>query len=355
MTLLAQYDAAVMGGEISDDPEQRAALMELERIRTALARPARWWFGRSRPPKGLYLWGGVGRGKSMVMDMFARSLPDQVLRIHFHAFMQKVHAGMKAARAKGASDALAPVAKDLARGLQCLALDEMQITDITDAMIVGRLFEELDKLGIVVVTTSNTAPDDLYKDGLNRALFLPFIDVIKDRMIVHEIVSPTDYRQDRLQGRQVYFHPLGEQATRGLDALWTDLAGGAGKPLQLDVDGRTVELPQMRNGIARASFSQLCEAPLGPADYLKIAQTVKVLIIDDIPQFGIEKRNAAKRFVTLVDALYEAELRLIISAAAPPEDLCLAKGCGPEFTRTVSRLCQMQAEDWGQAALLSSA
>jgi len=355
MTLLSQYENTVADGTVTDDPAQREALAELDRIYDALARPARRLFGKAKPPKGLYLWGGVGRGKSMIMDMFAHSLPDKVRRVHFHAFMQQVHAGMTAARAAGVNDALVPVARELGQGCKCLALDEMQITDITDAMIIGRLFEELDKQGIVVVTTSNIAPDDLYKDGLNRGLFLPFIDLLKDRLVVHELVSPTDYRQGRLQGRQVYFHPLGTGVTQAMDDLWADLAGGPGAALELNVGGRKVVLPQMRNGVARASFAQLCDAPLGPADYLEISKTVKVLILDDVPQFGIERRNAAKRFVTLIDALYEAEVRLIASTAAQPEDLCLPGACGEEFTRTASRLRQMQAEDWGQVALLSDA
>jgi cell division protein ZapE len=300
------------------------------------------------PPKGLYLWGGVGRGKSMLMDFFVAHLGDiPARRVHFHAFMQEIHGAMHEVRKTGVEDAITPVAQDEAASLRLLAFDEMQITDITDAMIVGRLFEALFADGVVVVTTSNRVPDDLYKDGLNRDLFLPFIALIKERMEVHELASPTDYRQDRLGGETVYFTPTGAAARAQMNAIWSDLAGGDSTPLVLRVKGREVELPAFRNGVARAGFHDLCGRPLGPADFLALADAVKVLMIDDIPTLSRNNFNEAKRFVTLIDALYEARVRLICSAAARPEMLYLEGEGTFEFERTASRLREMQAADWG--------
>ena len=229
-----------------------------------------------------------------------------------------------------------------------LAFDEMQITDITDAMIVGRLFEALFAAGVVVVTTSNRVPDDLYKNGLNRQLFLPFIDLIKDKMEVWEMVSPTDYRQDRLQGAQVFFSPTGPEARQQIQSIWEDLSGGPAAPLTLEVKGREVVLPAFRNGVARASFYDLCGKMLGPGDYLAIAEEVKVLVLEDIPRLSRNNFNEAKRFVTLIDALYEAQVRLICSAAAEPEMLYVEGEGTFEFERTASRLREMQDKDWGQ-------
>ncbi|MGB0798211.1 MAG: cell division protein ZapE [Planktomarina sp.] len=348
MTLLQIYDQAIATGELQHDDAQLAALPELERIRAALANPPkRGWFAKApKSPKGLYLWGGVGRGKSMLMDMFARSLGDHVRRVHFHAFMQEVHSAMTEARKRGVDDALLPVADALAADLKCLAFDEMQITDITDAMIVGRLFEQLFARGVVIVATSNRVPDDLYKDGLNRALFVPFIDVLKAQMVVHELASPTDYRQDRLAGRVVYFTPLDGAADQGMDDMWLDLAGGAGAPLTLTVKKREVRIPEFRNGVARASFADLCAANLGPADYLALVGGIKVLMLDHIPVLGPSNANEAKRFVTLIDAVYEAQVKFIASAAATPEELYPTGRGSFEFERTASRLREMQAKDW---------
>jgi len=218
---------------------------------------------------------------------------------------------------------------------------------ITDAMVVGRLFERLMNAGVAIVTTSNRPPDDLYKDGLNRALFLPFIDMLKARMVVHELESETDYRQHRLAGAQVYFTPGGAQARETLGRLWDDLTGhDPGQELRLRVTGRDVVIPKAHNGVGRASFWELCGQPLGAADYLAIAEALRVLILDDIPQLSSGNYNQAKRFVTLVDALYEGRVRLIASAAAEPEKL-YTEGAGAfEFERTASRLREMQSADW---------
>ncbi len=356
--LLQIYDAKVEAGALRPDAAQRAAMPLFEPILTYLAQPApktgglRGFLGRSKPvapPPCLYLWGGVGRGKSMLMDLFVSHVGDvPKRRVHFHAFMQEIHAGLHAARARGVEDALLPVADKVAADVRLLAFDEMQITDITDAMLVGRLFERLMAAGVVIVTTSNRLPDDLYKDGLNRALFLPFIEMIKDRMVVHELQAETDYRQHRLAGAEVYFTPADAAARREIARFWDELTGhDPGQPLRLQIKGRDVVVPAAHNGVGRASFWELCGQPLGPGDYLAIAQALRVLILEDIPYLSASNYNEAKRFVTLIDALYESQVRLIASAAALPERL-YTEGAGAfEFERTASRLREMQGADWG--------
>ena len=349
--LISHYEARVEDGTLTRDDAQEAVLPQFERIRAALAEPVKRGFFRKAPPppKGLYLWGGVGRGKSMLMDMFVDTLGEvPARRVHFHAFMQEIHAGMHKARKENVEDALAPVAKEVVKSVRLLAFDEMQITDITDAMIVGRLFDLLHEGGVVVVTTSNRHPDALYKDGLNRQLFLPFIAHIKDQLQVWELVSPTDYRQNRLEGAPVYFTPIGPEARQKLRDVWNDLAGGPADPLKLQVKGRAVELPAFRNGVARASFYDLCGRMLGPADYLAIAEAIKVLVLEDIPRLSRNNFNEAKRFVILIDALYEAKVRLICSAAAEPEMLYVEGEGTFEFERTASRLREMQDQNWGK-------
>ena len=356
-TLTQIYESKVADGNLSPDPAQHAVLPILEGLRVWVEAQGErktgllaGFFRKEAPaPKGLYLWGGVGRGKSMVMDMFVAAIDSPAKRrVHFHAFMQDIHKGMHEARKRGVEDALEPVAEALIRELRLLAFDEMQITDITDAMIVGRLFEKLFAGGVVVVITSNRAPKDLYKEGLNRALFLPFIDLLHERTQVVALESPNDYRQHRLEGAQVYFHPAGKARDK-IDAIWSDLSGGAyGEPLRLPVNGREVELARFANGVGRATFWELCAKPLGPADYLAIAQAVRVLVLEEIPQLSSSNYNEAKRFVTLIDALYEARVRLVASAADVPERLYLEGSGSFEFERTASRLREMQAHDWGQ-------
>jgi len=345
MTLTELYADRVAEGRLTADPAQEAALVPLEKIRTKLAAPVKKGFlgfgtQPTEGPMGVYLWGGVGRGKSMLMDLFHEASPVPSRRVHFHAFMQEAHEAMHEARAAETRDALEPFARSVIAQTRVLCFDEMQITDITDAMIVGRLFEKLFAADVHVVTTSNRVPDDLYKHGLNRALFVPFINMVKERMIVHELVAARDYRQDRLGDEQTYF--IGGGA---LDEVWERLTDGVSEGLTLRVKGRDLRLEDFRSGVARASFADLCGKPLGAADYLALARAVRVLILTNVPKLSRAHGNEARRFVTLIDALYEARVRLIMSAEAEPEDL--SPGDVFEFERTASRLREMQAADWG--------
>ena len=350
MTTVAQaYASRLEEGHLTPDPVQQEVIPELDRVRAELARPVKTGLFRKPPPpvRGVYLWGGVGRGKSMLMDLLFDTVTVPKQRHHFHGFMQWVHAEMAKARKRGADDAIAPVADGLARELRFLAFDEMQITDITDAMIVGRLFQRLFDAGVTVVTTSNRPPRDLYKDGLNRALFVPFIEMLEQRLEIVEMSGDGDHRQGRLTGTRTYFTPIDAAARAEMNRIWQELTGGRAQPELLRVHGRDVEIPAFHNGAARARFHELCGRPLGPADYLALADAVRVLLIDGIPQLGSENFNEAKRFVTLIDALYEAKVRLICSAAARP-DMLYVEGEGAfEFGRTASRLIEMQSDGWG--------
>ena len=354
MTSLTKiYEDRVKRGDLQRDSAQEAVLGLFDTVAKTLQKPVkkglRGLFGKSvEPAKGLYLFGGVGRGKSMLMDLFYdHSEEPHKRRVHFHAFMQEIHALMHEARQKGVEDAIEPVAAEVIKSARLLCFDEMQITDITDAMIVGRLFEKLFEAGVVIVTTSNRHPDDLYKDGLNRNLFLPFISMIKNRMEVYNLDSETDHRQNRLQGHKTYFTPIDEAAEMAIQRVWTDVAGAAREPLVLHHKSREIVLPAFHNGVAMATFRELCGQPLGPGDYLAIAKAIRVLILKDIPRLSREGQNEAKRFVTLIDALYEAKVKLIASAAAEPESLYETGTGAFEFERTASRLREMMSADWG--------
>lgn len=359
---LSKFRTLIAAGELQDDAAQRLAIEKLQLLHTRLegynpAKPKKVGFGlfgwgrehiRQQDIKGLYIYGGVGRGKSMLMDLFYDVSPvEKKRRVHFHAFMQEVHDGICVARAKYTKDPVEPVAEAIADSATLLCFDEMQISDITDAMLVGRLFEKLFARGVVIVTTSNRHPDDLYKDGLNRALFVPFIELMKEHLEVYHLQSGTDHRRDRIREVRVYHTPLGAKATTEMDHAWDVLAGEPGGPLVLHIKGRDVTLPAFHNCVARASFTDLCAQPLGARDYLAIAEEVEVLLLDDIPKLSRANNNEAKRFVTLIDTLYEAKVRLICSAADVPERLYEAGAGAFEFERTVSRLEEMQSVDWG--------
>ncbi len=361
--LIEHYQRVVASGELEADPEQRRVaegLAELEdrlldyqaaRRRSALAA---LFTARAPAPKGMYLYGGVGRGKTMIMDMFfERSGFEQKQRVHFHEFMQHVHAQVHHRRQVhskgyvGGGDPIPPVADDIARGARLLCFDEFQVTDITDAMILGRLFAALFERGVVVVATSNRHPDTLYEGGLNRALFLPFIAMLKDRMEVVSLAGKTDYRLERLNGAPVYYTPLGPPTDARIQSVWKTLTNSeAGAPSTFEVQGRVLEVPQAARGVARFSFADLCERPLGAADFLKVARNFHTVILERIPQLAPEKRNEARRFVNLVDSLYNNRVKLIASAATAPDDIYRAGDGTFEFARTVSRLFEMQSADY---------
>ncbi len=310
----------------------------------------------AEPPRGLYIHGPVGRGKTLLMDMFFDAVEGpRKRRAHFHAFMADVHSRLnqwRQARKRGlvaGEDPIAPVAGDLAREASLLCFDEFAVRDIADAMILSRLFTALFAAGVVVVATSNVAPDDLYKDGLNRALFLPFIALIKERLEVVELNARTDYRLEKLKRAPVYYTPLGPKADAALDAAFLTLTGHErGEPIQLELLGRHLDVPQAIDRVARFDFEALCRRPLGAADYLTLAQRFHTVVLDCIPVIDARERNEAKRFIILVDALYDMRVKLIASAAGEPEALYSdAEGVEAfEFARTASRLFEMRSAEY---------
>ncbi len=359
--LLARYEELVTAGELRPDPQQHNAAVRLRRLQRELEAPrstgliGRLTGRKAPPPRGLYLWGGVGRGKSMLMDLFhdCLAIPDK-RRVHFHAFMQEVHARLREARKSETGDPIPPVAAAIASGLRVLAFDEMVVNNSADAMIMSRLFTALIvQHGLVVVTTSNRAPSELYKDGLNREHFLPFIAMIERELDVMALNGPVDYRLERLGGMATWHTPLGDAATAQVREAFFRLTDYSPE----DADhvpsaelalggGRTLRVPKSLKGVAVFSFKRLCGEARGAPDYLAIAQTYHTVILVGIPQMGPENRNEAARFVTLIDALYEQKVKLLATADAPPEQLYEAGDGRFEFERTVSRLMEMQSADY---------
>ncbi len=345
---------------LAPDPAQAEAVARLDAMEKALV-GSQGWFGEKRH-KGLYIWGSVGRGKSMLMDLFFEAARVKLKRrVHFHDFMLETHAFIfewrklsqderrkHPAHVRGSGDDPMPAAaRHIADHADLLCFDEFHVNQIADAMILGRLFEQLFDRGVTIVATSNRKPSDLYKDGINRQLFLPFIKRLEEELDVVELKAARDYRLERLTVAPVYYAPLGSDADRAMDAAFARLTAGASPaPDALDVQGRKVAVPQQAMGVARFTFEELCAKPLGAADYLAIARHYHTVLIDHVPKMVQDQRTWAARFVTLIDALYESKTKLVMSAGAQPDDLYPAGDGAFEFQRTASRLHEMRSADY---------
>ena len=357
----AAYEEKLASGALTPDTAQAQAAAALERLEQDLAelKPP-GLFRKPQGARGVYLWGPVGRGKSMLMDLFFEVAPIAPReRLHFLDFMSRVHrlvndwrTGDAAARRakfgqhKG-DDPIPPVADIIAGAARLLCFDELQVTDIADAMILGRLFESLFARGVTLVSTSNRAPDDLYRNGLNRQLFLPFIAKLKERMDVVTVAGARDYRTERLQAAGTWFSPIDADHERVFDSLWRDLLGGEAEiGATLRVLGRDEHWPRAAGGLLRAHFNSICVHALGPEDYLAIAGRFHTVFLEQVPKLTPDRRNEARRLATLVDTLYEARARLVVLAAGEPDTLYLAGDQAFEFERTASRLKEMRSADW---------
>jgi cell division protein ZapE len=356
-------------GEIHADPVQERIVARLQAVYDQLtamaahpAKPgllARLGLGRAaKPPAGppgLYIWGPVGRGKSMLMDLFFADAPvAKKRRVHFHEFMlevqERLHRRREKLAAEGAppeADTIVPVAREIAAQTQLLCFDEFQVTNIADAMILARLFETLFEQGMTVIATSNRQPDDLYKDGLQRDRFLPFIDLLKQRLDILELGGEHDYRMDRLRNFDVYLTPAGAWANAKLDEAFRALAAGAdGEPRVLRTQGRDVEIPRAAPGVAMAHDLDWCAKPMGAADFICIAENFHTVIVADIPKMGPDSQDKAVRFITMIDEFYEKKVKFICSAATAPSGLYTEGEGAFEFQRTVSRLMEMQSPEY---------
>lgn len=359
------YGRRISSGEISADDSQDSVVRALQALHETLSEhrppvsPLRRLLrlgasngGAKEPLKGLYIHGPPGRGKSMLMDLFYETAPiEKRRRVHVHPFMQEIHARLHEWRTEGggkqAEDPLPRLAREIAAESPLLCFDEFQVEAIADAMIVRRLFEAMFDFGVTVVATSNTAPDSLYEGGLQRSRFLPFIELVKERLDVVELGGDTDYRRDRLKSVGVYHCPLNDETVAALEQAFVRLADGAsGDASDITVQGRQIVVPRQARGVAQFGFADLCEQPLGPADYWAIACQFQTIILSDIPQLSSNDRNAAKRFATLVETLYEQRTKLVCSAAVQPDEIYLDGDGSAIFERVASRLEEMQSESY---------
>jgi cell division protein ZapE len=366
MSAIAErYAARVAAGAVESDAGQLLAVGRLARLERELAdfRPpvkggALGWLMARRPidaPLGVYLWGDVGRGKTMLMDLFFEGAPvANKRRVHFHEFMADVHERVQRLRGKlkngeSEEDPIRLAGEEIANESALLCFDEFHVTDIADAMILGRLFEKMFSRGLVLVATSNVPPSDLYLDGLNRALFVPFIRMIEARLEIVELNARTDFRLEKLDGVVAWHVPADERARKAIDRAWKRLAGaGGGSSLELPIKGRAIHVPRAGGGAARFEFVDLCGAPLGASDFLQIARSFHTVVIDSIPVLSETHRNSAKRFILLIDTLYDSGVKLIASAAAEPDELLeIDDGWeAQEFRRTASRLIEMRSAEY---------
>jgi cell division protein ZapE len=367
LSLLKQYDRLAAGGQIERDLAQVEALRKLEKLANGLpkkrrqSRLAGWgshFFSVARGEKsrsdlrGLYLWGAVGRGKTTLMDLFFTAIPlTKKRRVHFHAFMADVHMRLHIKRQKGecTRDPVAYVGEDLARECEVLCFDEFNVNDIADATILARLFKALFDAGVIVVATSNVEPQHLYEGGRNRELFLPFIELLRARMDVIELTARTDYRLEKHPFRQVYFSPADTKAKSAIDAQFLELTGRTiGEETAIDFQRRRIRVPEAAGCVARFDFADICGSPLGAGDYLALAKRFKIFIVESVPRLDFDRRNEARRLITLVDVLYDARRRLVISAECEAKDIYFAtQGAeAQEFQRTVSRLREMCSAEW---------
>jgi cell division protein ZapE len=354
-SFITAYEAKLADGSLRADAGQRKAAEAFELLFQQLTMPEtplklRWLRRKAAAvrPAGLYVWGDVGRGKSMLMDLFVSAIEKEkkARRVHFHAFMRDVHKRLFAYRQSHSGEVIEQVIAEIAAEITILCLDELQVTDVTDAMILSRLFEGLMDAGVTVLFTSNRQPNDLYQGGLQREQFLKFVDLLVARMPIIRIDSPEDYRLAQLRAmKQTYYYPRNEAADDFLLERWSSLTqNAASEPLRIEIDGRILRVDKHANGVAWLTFAELCVRPLGASDYLELCSYCHTIILQGIPQLTREDRNEAKRFVTLIDALYDHRIKLIATAQTAPDGIYEAGDGTFEFGRTVSRLMEMQSE-----------